>query len=311
MKINYLNKRYIFGIIVLILAGVMCIGFIKYKEYYPTTDDAYVSAYIVDVAPQVSGRVNHIYVKDNQWVKKGTLLFTIDPKQYQTELNRDQAVLLSAVAQLKSTQFELSSAKSKEICDEYDYKREKFLVSTHSVSVREYQQIYYKYKESIDEVNNEYALVDQSSAEITKMKQEVINDKLNLSYTEVHAGVNGYVSNFNLDVGEYLNVGDKIFAIVDSDYWWINANYKETDLARIKKGQKAEVKLDMYHHTYSGSVVSISNGTGSTFSLLPPENASGNWVKITQRFPVRILVKNSSQFPLRVGASAYIKIDTV
>ena len=123
--------------------------------------------------------------------------------------------------------------------------------------------------------------------------------RLNLSYTKVYAGVNGYVSNFNLDVGEYLNVGDKIFAIVDSDYWWINANYKETDLARIREGQKAEVKLDMYNHTYSGKVVSISNGTGSTFSLLPPENASGNWVKITQRFPVKILVKNSAKFPLR------------
>jgi len=180
MKIKFLNKRYVFGIVILIMAGLMCIGYFKYKEYYPTTDDAYVSAYIVDVAPQISGRVDYVYVKDNQLVKKGTLLFTIDPKLYQVVLDRDQAELQSVIAQLKSSQAELSSAKSQEICDKYDYEREKFLVKGHSVSVREYQRIYYKYKESIDEVSNEKALVEQSSAAIDKMKQEVNNDILKL-----------------------------------------------------------------------------------------------------------------------------------
>ncbi|HJO94029.1 MAG TPA: HlyD family secretion protein [Victivallales bacterium] len=311
MKIKIMNKRYIFGIVILIIVGLLCVVYFKYKEYYPTTDDAYVKAYIVDVAPQVSGRVDHVYVKNNQWVKKGTLLFSIDSKSYKVALAEDQAKQDWALAELKSTQANLVAAEAVRTNEKYDFEREKFLVKSHSVSVREYQQVYYKYKEAIAEVESKSAIINRSKAQIIVMNQKIINDKLNLSYTNVYARVNGYVSNFSLDVGEYLSVGDKIFAIVDSDYWWVDANYRETDLARIKKGQSAKVKLDMYHHTYTGKVINISNGSGSTFSLLPPENASGNWVKITQRFSVRILVKNSKQFPLRVGASALVKVDTV
>ena len=112
--------------------------------------------------------------------------------------------------------------------------------------------------------------------------------------------------------GATVQAGQPLFAIIEANRWWVDANFKETDLARIKVGQPATVRLDMYPDTtFDGTVESISAGSGASFSVLPPENASGNWVKVTQRFPVRIALTNPpADKPLRVGASAWVTIDT-
>jgi membrane fusion protein (multidrug efflux system) len=132
--------------------------------------------------------------------------------------------------------------------------------------------------------------------------------------THVTAPSDGVVSNVTLRPGATIQAGAPQFAIIEGNRWWVDANFKETDLARIKVGQKATIRLDMYPgRTFNGVVESISPGSGATFSVLPPENASGNWVKVTQRFPVRIGFTNppdESDRPLRAGASADVTIDT-
>jgi membrane fusion protein (multidrug efflux system) len=132
--------------------------------------------------------------------------------------------------------------------------------------------------------------------------------------THVTAPGSGWVSNVNLRPGSVVQAGTPAFAMIEDGNWWVDANFKETDLGRIKPGQKATIVLDMYPGaTLDGVVESISAGSGSTFSVLPPENATGNWVKVTQRFPVRIRIASPSNpdKPLRMGASATVSIDTV
>jgi len=132
--------------------------------------------------------------------------------------------------------------------------------------------------------------------------------------THVTAPTNGWVSNANLRPGAIVQAGTPAFALIEDGHWWVDANFKETDLARIKPGQPATIRLDMYPGTMlNGMVESISAGAGSTFSVLPPENATGNWVKVTQRFPIRIRITSEPipDKPLRVGASADVTIDTI
>jgi membrane fusion protein (multidrug efflux system) len=131
--------------------------------------------------------------------------------------------------------------------------------------------------------------------------------------THVTAPASGWVTNVSLRPGAIVQAGTPAFAIVEDGDWWVDANFKETDLGRIKPGQTAAIRLDMYPGlTLDGVVESISAGSGATFSVLPPENATGNWVKVTQRFPIRIKITNAPNpdKPLRLGASASVTIDT-
>jgi membrane fusion protein (multidrug efflux system) len=131
--------------------------------------------------------------------------------------------------------------------------------------------------------------------------------------THVTAPAGGWVTNASLRPGAIVQAGTPAFAIVEDGDWWVDANFKETDLGRIKPGQKASIRLDMYPGlTLDGVVESISAGSGATFSVLPPENATGNWVKVTQRFPIRIKITSapSPDKPLRLGSSATVTIDT-
>ena len=140
----------------------------------------------------------------------------------------------------------------------------------------------------------------------------VVPDESRISH--VHTRVAGWVERLDVSTtGEMVQAGQPLFAIIEANRWWVDANFKETDLARIKPGQKATIRLDMYPGTtLDGVVESISAGSGATFSVLPPENATGNWVKVTQRFPVRIKITSSPapDKPLRMGASATVTIDT-
>ena len=131
--------------------------------------------------------------------------------------------------------------------------------------------------------------------------------------THVTAPASGWVSHVNLRPGSVVQAGTPVLALVEDGNWWVDANFKETDLGRIKPGQQATIALDMYPGlTIDGIVESISPGSGATFSVLPPENATGNWVKVTQRFPVRVHITSAPNpdKPLRLGASATVKVDT-
>ena len=133
-----------------------------------------------------------------------------------------------------------------------------------------------------------------------------------LDHTEIHAPCSGYIAELGLQPGDSVQAGQPGFALICTDRYWVDANFKETELERIRVGQPVRVSVDMYpDHPFHGVVQSISGATGVAFSLLPPENATGNWVKVTQRVPVRVRITDSTaELPLRVGTSATVTIDT-
>lgn len=241
------------------------------RKIYPGTDDAYVKANIVNIAAQVSGPVIAVYVHDHETVKKDQLLCEILPTNY-------VAALKQAIA--ARTQAENSA------------KRTASLVKSGHASP---------------------STNDDAQTKLASATAAVEQAQLNLQFTRITAPASGTLINFNVRVGSSITQGNMLFALIEAQQWWIDANYKETQLVDIRPGQIATIKLDMYpKQILKGTVAQISHGSGSAFSLLPFENATGNWIKVTQRFTVKIIIKtvDSTEYPLRVGASASVTIDT-
>ena len=309
---------------VLIVAGFF---YFQYQRNYPSTDDAYLQANVVNVAAQVSGLVSAIYVKDNDIVKQGQLLFTIDPTPFQLAFNKAQANLDNAnqqviVAQqsLQVAQAEVAQRQARFVYADKEAQRISALVKKDLLSKEAGDQVTSRYKVAQAALQAANSQLQQAQEQLTAAKAQVraaqallAKTQFDLANTQITAPVSGKIVDFSLRVGDAVTPLQQLFALIDTSEWWIQANFKETDLARIRPGQNAKVKLDMYPgQLFYGRVQSISSGSGAAFSLLPPENATGNWVKVTQRFPVRIeLSKADSQYPFRVGASAVVTIDTL
>ena len=325
MKNLFRNKNFIIGLCILILVIAGAVGYYEYAKYYPSTEDAYIKAYIVNIAPQVGGRVNNVYVKTNEWVKKDTLLFSIDPQPFELIVKKSEAALSWAQKKVELAEQEIKvaktlvkQAKAKFTFAEQTYNRMTKLNKDEIVTDQQEDKIIQEFKVANSKMNSALLALHENEqkykiAEAAVLESQAALDQaeLNLSYTKVYAPANGYVSDCYLASGEYVNIGQQVFAFIDTDLWWVQANFKETDLARIKSGQRADVLIDIYDKKIKGTVMSISYGSGVTYSLLPPENATGNWVKVVQRFPVRILVEdNNKKYPLRVGASVTVKVDT-
>ncbi|MCX8515084.1 MAG: HlyD family secretion protein [Burkholderiales bacterium] len=320
------NKHLIIGVLIILAVAVISYVYFEYNQKYPSTDDAYVGANLVNVAPKVSGYLAEIDVANNQQVHKGDLLFKINPIDYNFKYNREQKNYDSYLSQIAIMQQQLDVQKTTTQKDQAQYNLAKEVASR-------YKQLYASdtlSKQAYDSaVTNLSALSKQLEIDNKRLEQYknglsalqakadgekiiVDNAKSDLNYTEYHSPVNGYVTNLNtLSAGELIAQGQPMFAIVDDAKWFIDANFKETQIARIKPGQTVKIVLDMYKHKYTGVVQSISYASGSVFSLLPAQNATGNWVKVTQRFTVRIKINNDKNFPLRVGASADVVVDTV
>ena len=300
-------------------------GYFKYSEYYPSTDDAYVGASLVNVAPKANGYLAELNIHNNQVVHKGDLLFKINPVDYNFSYGQAQKNYDSYVSQVTMIEQQIGVQKASVVKSEAQYNlareildRYKQLYATKTLSKQAYDNAATNLKTAkaqMDIENKRLAQI-QSGISILEAKRDSAKIGLdsaqsNMSFTEYRSPVDGYVSNLNsLHTGEYIALGQQMFGIVDNSKWWIDANFKETQLERIKPGQSVTIELDMYEHKYHGVVQSVSYSSGNTFSLLPAQNATGNWVKVTQRFAVRISVDNDAAHPLRVGASAFVKIDT-
>lgn len=248
------------------------------------TDDAYVNANIVQIAPQISGQVAKLDVQNNQYIKTNTLLFEIDPEPFTVALEKSKAQLNIAYATLHNVQI--------------NTKRITELVNKKVLSQQEQD----------DAMKNlQVALANYQLAKATLEQAE-----LDLRNTKIFATTNGTITNMSLRAGNVVNANQPLFALISDEQFWVDANFKETELQNIHIGQKAEVIIDMYpNHKFNGVVESISGGSGTAFSLLPPQNATGNWIKITQRVPVKIRITNPDlQFPLRIGTTATVTIDT-
>ncbi len=312
------------AVTMLIAIAVGLLLFWRHEERYPSTKDAYVGANIINVAAQVTGQVDDVSVLENQAVKAGDLLFTIDETQFRAAVDQSRANLDSAVQQAESyaTQIaaaEASVASAQSVFDtsQKSLERAKALFSTGDLA-----------QASLDQATSDFA---QASAGLTTSQSSLLAlqsglqakqddvlsaraqleiDQANLTWTKVFATADGWIANLTLRPGSAVSANAPQFSIVESSDWWVDANFKETSLPRIRPGQPVKVQIDMLPGvTLSGKVQSIGRGSGDTFSLLPSENASGNWVKVTRRFPVRVSL-DPTDAPLRAGGSSKVTVDT-
>jgi len=315
------------AVIVATVAGAF--AYWRHSELYPTTENAYTGSNIVRVASEVSGPVIHVYVRTDDTVKTNDPLFDIDPTLYDAALRNARAQfdaaasaagtagesLKTAAATLETTRAALEDA-IKTYRDAKDAQAPEQPPSdqlTNGESAWQDALKAYKDAESAFATEQDKPLtvttptvqLRAAAAQLTKATHDRVK-------THATAPADGLLSNVTLRPGATVQAGAPLFAIIEANRWWVDANFKETDVARIKVGQPATVRLDMYPGVkFDGTVESISSGSGASFSVLPPENASGNWVKVTQRFPVRISIANPpADKLLRVGASATVTIDT-
>ncbi len=311
---------------VMIIVGV---AYWHYLKLHPTTDDAYVNANVVAIAAQIRGPIDEIYTQNYAQVKQGELLFTIDPRPFQIAVQKaaanlanihqaiatDAAAVNAARAKVKQRRAELTLAEKntprvltlvkKQAASKADGDKAQRNLDVARANLKSAQS---ELKEAIATLG----APGENNAQIRVAKATLARDKLNLSYTHIYAPADGYITNFELRRGTMVTAEQPLFSLVESKEWWIDTNFKETKLARIRPGQSATITIDSYpNHKFKGIVESINSGSGAAFSIMPPENATGNWVKVTQRFTVKVkILRPNLKYPLRVGASSTVTIDT-
>ncbi|HLZ66574.1 MAG TPA: HlyD family secretion protein [Aliidongia sp.] len=320
-------------VVPVILAAVGVAEYLA-EEPYVSTDDAFVRAAKVSINARVAGQVVEIAVKDNQRVRKGQLLFRIDPEPYQIAIDQAQAALVSARLQIEALKTtyrqqlaQLESAKATATFDQREYDRKKALVASEFASREAYDRaetdlkvaqqaiasIQQQIANTVVALNNDPDIDVDRHPTVRAAKAQLDRAQLNLTYGTVVAPDDGVVTNVDdLQVGDFVNTGAAVFSLLSSRDVWIEANFRETGLTLMRPGQEATISVDAYpDRTFRAHVVSMSPGTGSDFAVLPPENATGNWVKVVQRLPVRLEfdAQNSDQ-PLFSGLSVTAQVDT-
>jgi membrane fusion protein (multidrug efflux system) len=301
---------------------------------YVSTDDAYVQAARVSISTDVPGRVVAVAVRDNQPVKAGDLLFKLDDRPFAIAVQDARAQLASArlkvdadKATYRQRRADLQAAQDTLAYQQHEFERQQRLLASGIASQAQYDQVAHAF----DVARQQLGATQQQVASIlanlggdadipvdqhpSVQQAQAVLDRalLNLSYTVVKAPEDGTVTKVDqLQPGDYVNAATPVFSLVSSRRLWIEANFKETDLTHMLAGQTATVDIDTYpDRVFHAHVASFSPGTGSTFSLLPPENATGNWVKVVQRLPVRLEIDNlSADTPLHAGLSADVAVDT-
>ncbi|SAL25665.1 secretion protein HlyD family protein [Caballeronia sordidicola] len=328
-------------VILIIVAGVIW-WFATRNQV--STDDAYTDGDTVTIAPKVSGYVVVMNLGDNKFVHKNDLLIKIDPRDYQAQLDQANAQLGLAKAQLNAAEVQLAIAKVQYPAQLTQAKAQEQSAQAsltqsraayerqHSVDIRATSQ------QNIDTANAQQqsalanvaqaraqvktaslvpqqisqaqATVDERREQVHQAEAQVEAAQLNLSYTELRAPADGWVTRRNVQYGTFLQAGTSIFSLVTTTVW-ITANFKESQLERMRPGDAVDVSVDAYPDLkLHGHVDSIQLGSGSKFSAFPAENATGNFVKIVQRVPVKILIDNGTQpdLPLPLGLSVVPKV---
>ncbi len=296
-----------------------------------STDDAFVEANIVQVSPQVTGRVVAVPVRENQQVRKGQVLLRLNPAPYKAALEGAQAALanvrdkLAALkAQYQALSAQIGGAEAQVAYLRREVRRQGPLAKKNVVTNAKLDEVTTKLTQSEQQVATLKAQRAQvlaqlggnphqpvtANAEYRQAAAKLDQARLNLSYTVVRAPAPGVVTKVNVRPGNMLAAGSPAFPLVEANSVWVVANFKETALTHMHPGQRVRVTVDSYPgRTWKGHVQSISPGSGEVFSLLPPQNATGNWVKVTQRIPVRISIEGGQSGPvLRAGMSAEVDV---
>jgi membrane fusion protein, multidrug efflux system len=305
-----------------------------------STDDAYVQADSTTIAPKVSGYLSAVLVGDNEQVKAGQILARIDDRDYRVALDQAKADVAAAKAVVATRQASLAAQQS--VIDaaratisvdeanrtfaEQDNKRYTSLATTGAASVQNAQQAASRIGAARAAVAHDTASLETATRQVDVLKAELAQAQatlahdeavqgqaeLNLSYTTIESPVDGVVGNRTLRVGQYVQAGTQLMAVVPTEAAYIVANYKETQLTDVHPGQAVELEIDMFPDvTFRGHVDSIAPASGQAFALLPPDNATGNFTKIVQRIPVKIVLDPGSPLAgqLRPGMSVYPTIE--
>jgi len=301
-------------------------------RHYQETDDAYVSGNQVHIMAQVSGSVNSVNVDNTDHVKQGDVLLTLDPTNAEQAFELAKTGLANSVRQIhqliiNSKQFQANIALRKSDLSkaENDLKRRVVLGSVDAIGREELQH-------ARDAVDSAKAALDVATEQYNANQAMVLNTPLEhqpailqsaaqmrdawlaLQRTKVLTPITGYVSRRSVQVGAQIAAGAPLMAVVPADHIWVDANFKETQIANMRIGQPVTVISDVYGDDviYNGKVAGIDMGTGSVFSLLPAQNATGNWIKVVQRLPVRIELdtRQIANHPLRIGLSMRVKVNT-
>jgi membrane fusion protein, multidrug efflux system len=329
------------GAVVLAGAGAYGSYWFDTGRFLESTNDAYVQADYTTIAPKVSGYISAVAVEDNQQVEAGRVLARIDDRDYQTALAQAKADVASAEAdirnidaQLAEQQSVIAQAEAAIVSDQAaakfaqdDYDRYRKLTAGRITSVQDEQRAQTVLQQATARLQSDRAALTaahqrvevlntarvKAETQVTRLKSVVDQAQLNLSYTTIIAPIDGTVGARSLRVGQYVQAGTQLMAVVPLHAVYVVANFKETQLTSVAAGQPVEIAVDAYPgHVVKGHVDSLSPASGLEFALLPPDNATGNFTKIVQRIPVKIAIEPSDALAgrLRAGMSVEPVIDT-
>lgn len=326
------NRAIFITLLVFVLIGAAWFTYwFVWGRFYQYTNDAYVDGNNVVLTPQVPGIVESFSVLNADFVPQGRILVELDKTDARIALEKAIADLGSAVRDVmgmfeKAKQYAamIEMKKAEFVKAAQDYEHRKNLIEEGGVSLEDFEHAEAALKASFaDLVATEYqyiaavAQVENTTLEthplVEQMKARVRDAFVTLQRCTIKAPVTGIVAQRTVQVGEWVAAGQPLMAIVPLDQMWVNANYKEVQLSKMRIGQPVRIISDIYGSSvvFKGKVAGIGGGTGSVFSVLPPQNATGNWIKIVQRIPVRIILDQEQirQHPLRLGLSMDVTVD--
>ncbi|MBE5680699.1 multidrug efflux MFS transporter periplasmic adaptor subunit EmrA [Pantoea agglomerans] len=301
-------------------------------RHFQETDDAYVAGNQVQVMAQVSGSVNKVWFEDTDFVKKGDVLVSLDKTDAEQTFEKAQTALATSVRQThqlmingKQYQASITLQQTALAQAQADLKRREPLGAANLIGREELQHARdavatakAQLDVAIQQYNANQAMILNTSLEnqpaVQQSAAELRDAWLALQRTEIRSPMDGFVSRRSVQVGSQISTSTPLLAVVPATNLWVDANFKETQLAGVRIGQPVTVVADIYGDevVYQGKVAGLDMGTGSAFSLLPAQNATGNWIKVVQRLPVRIELNQEdiARHPLRIGLSTLVKIDT-
>lgn len=321
----------LFFIILLLIAAGCVAWYMLYARYYETTDDAYVNGNQVTLTPQIGGMVTQVSVDEGDYVEEGQPLVQLDPSDTKIALQQAEANLANTVrqvrglystadnyrAQVAAKQVALQTAQS-------DYARRQKIFATGAIAAEDLAH----YLDAVTSAQSDLAAAQQALRTHLAMVDDTVIDShpeiknavatlrqrfLDKARSTVVAPVSGFVAKRAVQLGMRVDSGTTLLAIVPLNQVWVDANFKESQMQAMRLGQKVTLTADLYGDDveYRGTIESLGIGTGSAFSLLPAQNASGNWIKIVQRLPVRITLdpQDIQKHPLRVGLSMFARVD--